>query len=154
MFFFKIWIRFLGFSFKRLFNFQSPLLVDDDETLGRAAYSGHVNKHGVLKINIYKVNKNKDPISCDRLTLAPRKFFIALSTADAKRRDVTFYGFAEIIAKTLRNIRVDEHKLDAKGTLTRHNPFHAEVPLPTDKNEDYYMEIALRLKDYSKYVPY
>ena len=156
MFFFKIWSLFLSFSINCLLRFNSPLLVKDYEVLGRAAFSNYVTKDNrSLKINAFKVNLKKiEPISLDRLSLAARSLFITLSAKAARRRSINFYGYGEIGADTLRKIKIDNNHLDVIGVPMIENPFHAEIPLPPDKDEDYYMEVALELKDGAKYVPY
>jgi hypothetical protein len=157
MHFYSAWIHFVGFSLRRIVRLNSPLCVFSDELLGRAIFSGHISKKTKkLLLNAFEINQKAEfEISLSRLDLAPRLFFDRISAANARKRRISFYGFGEFRAESVRKISIDADKhLNVCGAPTIVNPFHAVVPLIKDREKDYYMAVAKELLDIARFTPY
>lgn len=152
----ELWLRFIAYALTTLTRFGWPLTVRGSDLLARELYSGHVKKSGALKPNAFLINaKSEFGISVNRWSLAPERLFVQLGLASARRRKVNFKGFAEFRAASLETVALDDSwQLRAVGAPTFQNAFHADIPLPPDKDEDYYLFVATELVDKAKPVPY
>ncbi len=151
--FIELWIRFLLFGLISIIRFRSPLAILNSEKLGRELFSGHVKNDGItLRPNAFKINrKSENSISLDRISLAPLRLFTSLALAAAKRRKVNFKGFAEIAPDAFTRVQLEGNTvLSVKGDPTKSNPFHANVPLPPDRDDDFYLLIATELLQYAQ----
>src|SRR5258708_37347057 len=148
MLYFSAWVRFLGFAVKQLLLLRWPLSIANRETLGRALFRGHTkwNKKD-LQVNACLINAQSEwEISLSRLFLAPRMLFVRVFLAGARRREIHFYGFGEIQAGDVRKLRIDSDPYpNVHAAPTWQNPFHAGIPLPPDREKDYYMEVARQM---------
>ena len=140
----ELWLRFLWFALRALISFRSPLAIDENDVLAKALFSGHTKKSGALKVNAFLINdKSEYGISVHRWSLAPARLFLSLGLEAARWRGTNFKGFAEFNASVLSSIVPDDGwKLVAKGVPTLGDAFHADILLPRDKGEDYYLFIA------------
>jgi len=142
----ELWLRFLAYSIKTLWVRRSPLAVLDEEVLARQLYSGHVRKNGRLNPSAFIASaRNGFGLSVDRWCKAPERLFLANALLAARRRQggQKFKGFARFDAASLKSIELgDSLHPRAIGAPTLRNPFHADIPLPPDKEEDYYLLIA------------
>ena len=146
----ELWARFVWYAIGSLLNLRSPRTVVDSEFLAKALFSGHVKKDGVtLKPNAFLINaKSEYGISVHRWSLAPSRLFNALGVASALRRGhgTKFYGFAQLLAGSLSAVVLDDGwRMKAIGVPTRRDPFHADIPLPPDREKDYYLFVATEL---------
>jgi hypothetical protein len=151
----ELWIRFLLFGLISIIHFRSPLTIQRSEKLGRELFSGHVKNDGItLRPNAFKINrKSENSISLDRISLSPIRLFTSLALTVAKRRRVNFKGFAEIDPDAFTRVRLEgDIVLSVKGDPTRSNPFHANVPLPPDRDDDFYLFVATELLQYAYQV--
>jgi len=158
MFYFDIWWGFLRFSIGQLFTLSWPLRIADQDILIRGLFSGHVKKSdGSLRLNAFLLNHHKEKaLSVSRLIRPYHEFFASLFLKDAARRNVHFYGVAQLAASCVRAVEMDGARcLKVNAAPTASNPFHANIYLPPDKNKDYYYDIARRLVECAgKYIPY
>lgn len=151
---FNLWLRFFFYGLISLAKIRWPLTIRNSEILARELFSGHVKKNGVtLKVNAFKINrKSENGISLDRISLAPLKCFASLALASAKRRGVKFKGFAKIEPSAIARIHFEnDDPLSAIGNPSKINPFHANVSLPPDREDDYYLFIATEFLRYSNF---
>ena len=154
---FSLWIGFLRLTFSRVLHLSTPLKVNNDESLGRALFSGHCKKGKVLA-SAFLQKPAYRKISTNRLSYAPIGLFVSLSKSDAVIRsiksgnDINFYGFAVLETEKLHGIRLDNGKsLDVYGSPSIKNPLHADIVLPAFEDKDYDLSIADQLIDISKF---
>ncbi len=155
---FELWLRFIAYVFKALARLQSPLTIRDGDLLAKELFSGHVKKSGGLTPSAFLINgKSAFGISTDRWSKAPERLFVALGLASATRRKdgSKFKGFARFDTASLKSIKLeDSWQMRALGVPTLRNPFHADIPLPVDKGDDYYLYVATELVARATPIPY
>jgi hypothetical protein len=150
---FELWLRFVYYCARTIARVRSPFAIAPTEILGRELFSGHVNNAGnVLKPNAFLINhKSEFGISLDRMSLAPRHLFAALGEKAAARRNVRFKGFCTIEPDAISKVQHDGTSvLRVRGEPTCPNPCHANVPLPRDRDKDFYLLMATELLRYAK----
>jgi len=139
---------------------RRPCYVDDSETLGRELFNGHLNKSKTALTPAAFLQKGGRHLSCSRLSLAARILFLTLAGQHMNKRrkrvaSTRFYGFAEITAANVRALCVDglscAHPI---GVPTIENPFHSDIRLPPDMQKDFFLDVATKLRNKAKYVPY
>jgi len=140
----ELWLRFVVLAVQRLVRLRSPLTIYDGDVLARALFSGHVKKNGrTLRPNAFLINtKSEFGISVHRWSLAPSRLFTALGLAAARRRGINFKGFAEFDAKSLAKAVLEDWQLQAVGAPMVQDAFHADILLPRDREEDFYLLVA------------
>lgn len=134
----KLWRSFFKFSLKRIRLLKNPLCVYDGELIGREIFSSRAKKGGKPRMLAFLPADLKDGISVNRLGGAPIALLHELGRTHAtNRKPLRYYGMATVPAK-----RVRERYKDVKSDITLHNPFHANIWLPTDTDKDYAMLCA------------
>jgi len=144
----ELWLRFALHTLHSLVRFRLPTYIAPDDVIARELYSGHVSSSGRLSPGAFKpVPANGFSISVNRWTPARDKLFIEFGHRAAARRTarrgttVTLKGFAYFTVEALRDASTPEIVLNAESDITRTNPFHANIPFPSDREEDYYLEV-------------
>jgi len=128
---------------------RGPLHIQERDVLARELCSGHVKNSGRLEVNAFIASaKSSFGISLHRWCKAPERLFKSLGLAAAKRRrgGQKFKGFARFDADALKLINIDASpQLRVVGVPTIRNPFHADIPLPPDREVDYYLLVATEI---------
>jgi len=146
MLYFKLWVAYFFLIVKNRFIHSNVKYVQDTEVLGRALFSGHINKKGKILASAFKLKKGMPrKVSTNRLSLAPIKWFIQLSRKAARDRsvksqgDTKFYGFAKIEVNQLRQvILLGNKRFFVSGTPdVPKNPFHADIAIQPDYGKDF-----------------
>lgn len=121
------------------------------DTLARELYGSHVNASGRIFAGAFRASpKNNFGLSVNRWCKAPAKLFNALGLEAAKRRSGSFKGFALFHVSDLEKAKLENIKLIAMGKPTWHNPFHADIPVPPDREDDFYLLVQSEFIEHVK----
>ena|SRR3989344_6117689 len=149
LFTFKAWAGYVVFSIRTLLlRRHLPGHVRGDEDIAREIFSSNCFKaDGSVRPNAFGFNRaNDSAVSVNRATLASHSFLQYLGLKHAKRRNKTYYGAAHITAQNIRSVVMDDFWVaNVLGSLTKENPFHADIPYPPDHGRDYDLELRVRL---------
>ncbi|WON75233.1 hypothetical protein [Nitrosospira sp. Is2] len=146
---FKLWCAFYYLTLKNCFRFRLPRVIDDNESVGRALFSGNVKKDKVLAGAFLPPKSDPRAISVNRISRAPIEWFNQLGQHNAFRRagrtnqNIKYYGMVSIQAKKLRGIEIDtKQKFAVVGSPTLQNALHANIMLPPSEGKDFDLYIA------------
>ena len=149
LFTFRAWARYVAFSIRTLLiRRHLPSHVTDDEEIAREIFSSSCCKaDGSVRPNAFGFNRaNDSTFSVNRVSLAPHAFFQYLGLKHAKRRRLTYHGAAHITAENIRRVVMEDRwGVNVLGSLTKENPFHADIPYPPDNGKDYDMVVSRKL---------
>jgi hypothetical protein len=153
----KLWTAYLILTLRSYRKLCSPGNVENTELLGRALFSGAIDKKGRIQVSAFLPKKGVRDLSVNRVSYAPSRWFEQMSQQDARRRsirsqqNIKFYGMAIISVKELRAISLVGKKLfHVIGAVTMQNPLHANIILPPFEGKDFDFMIADELLTLAK----
>lgn len=150
MLYFRLWLAYARHCAKCFVESRiAPSNVANAEVLGREVFSrsNFTVSTGRIKPGLFLPKEiDRKPLSVNRLSLARRKLFVALGQLHGSRRQNNFYGFAELSAEAVRQVRGDDGwQMDVRGTFLFGNPLHADLSISEEKGIDYDLLIADQL---------
>ena len=104
------------------------------EELGRGVFSSKNAKRAKrsrVPAHVFLEKLGESKISVDRLSAAPLEEVFTIAERVAAGRGASFYGWAIVIAKRIR-----ENRREVIATPLPDNPYHAEILLPEGAAED------------------
>ncbi len=120
--------------------------VNDDDKLGRGSFSTKdVNKAGKVRYCLF-FYKRKDTISVDRLFNFCLEKLTAIQDKHAQKRN-QFYGWAGI-----KTLDAKKNGRKTQSNPVKDNPYHANIILPKNIEDDDRRSHAKELAFYSKWV--
>ena len=121
--------------------------INDNDDLGRGSFSTKdVNKAGKIRYSLF-FYKKKDTISVDRLFGFCLEKLTAIQDKHAEKRKQNFYGWASIKALDAR-----KNSRKVQSSPIENNPYHANIILPKNIEDDDRRSSAKELAFYSKWI--
>lgn len=155
MLYFRLWSAFLKHCLRASSRSISPISVADSELLGREVFSEKNIKKSTneVKPGLFMPKEfDRKPISVNRLGFADRSLFFRLGRIHARKRRLTFYGFAELTAQHARQVKGDDGwQMDVRGTPVVRNPFHADLTIQEGKDKSYDLMIAQQICRFARF---
>ena len=108
--------------------------VGPQEELGRGVFSSKNAKRAKrsrVPAHVFLEKPREPKISVDRLSAAPVEEVVIIAERVAARRGASFYGWAIVTAKRIR-----ENRREVVATPLPDNPYHAEILLPEGAAEE------------------
>ena len=128
-------------------NIKLSKNINDNDELGRGSFSTKdVNKSGKIRYSLF-FYKEKDTISVDRLFDFCLEKLAAIQDGHAQERKQKFYGWASIKA-----LDAKKNRRKVQSSPIENNPYHANIILPKNIEDDDRRSFAKELAFYSKWV--
>ena len=128
-------------------NIKLSKNINDNDELGRGSFSKNdVNKAGKIRYNLF-FYKGKETISVDRLFESCLEKLTDIQDENAQEREQKFYGWASIKAL---NARKNGRKV--QSSPIKSNPYHANIILPKNTEDDDRRSHAKELAFHSKWI--
>ena len=105
----------------------------------------------IVKVSAFIDTRNPMQLSVNRISTLSldRAHDLGVRHRDRYQKELTYHGFAEILASMCFDLNCEVKKEDYNGT----EPYHADIIYPVGHKEDS-QEIAVQLAFYAEFVQY